>query len=101
MYDDVRGMSEDAYIDCNHNPVSEVIQLDKTSGEGNEPMCECHNDVNKDLVHREIDPKAKDAFVHQVENALITSILVTLHKKSVIPKTVYENAVNLLVQHQK
>ena len=91
-------MAEDAYVDCNHNPVPEDIQWDKTSGEENEPMCECHDKMDKDLVHREIDPAAKEAFVHQVENALITSILGTLHKKSVIPKTVYENAVNLLVR---
>ena len=91
-------MAEDAYIDCDHNPDPGDIEFNKITGEEIEPVCEYHDDMNVDLVHRKMDSVEFQRFVHKVENALIVSVLATLLEKNVITKTVYENAVNIVAK---
>lgn len=50
----------------------------------------------------ELEQKEKDSaefqqFTKQVEDTLIISILGSLEEKKVIPRTVYENAVNIVL----
>ena len=116
-------MCEIDNIDCSHNLPPEEIDLSMTNGEEDQRVCEIPNRMIAGVLNEQygiqigkpempIDeslntssPDSTDVenrkfkeVTKKLEDEIILYVISNLVSKNVIPQTVYENAVNLLLK---